>query len=99
MFFKRTERLRYFLGIQIDGADAIQTIYKYFVGGKGRESKNYPNYFAYFQRMGAEPKNPTILLFDNETTSKRPLRKLLTEQKFTEEQGLVDKKEIWAESG
>lgn len=86
MFFKRTERLRYFLGIQLDGADAMQSVYKYFVGGKGRESKNYPNYFAYFQRMGAQPKKPTILLFDNETKSKRPLGKLLTEQKFTEEQ-------------
>ena len=47
-FFKRTKRLQYFLGIQMNGADAIQSIYKYFVGGKGRESKNYPNYFAYF---------------------------------------------------
>ena len=85
-FFKRTKKLRYFLGIQVDGADAMQTIYKYFVGGKGRESRNYPNYFAYFQRMGVQPKEPAILLFDNETKSKRPLRKLLTEQKFTEEQ-------------
>ena len=86
VFFKRTERLRYFLGIQLDGADSMQSVYKYFVGGKGRESKNYPNYFAYFQRMGAQPKKSTILLFDNETKSKRPLGKLLTEQKFTEEQ-------------
>lgn len=36
--------------------------------------------------MGAQPKKSTILLFDNETKSKRPLGKLLTEQKFTEEQ-------------
>ena len=94
-FFKRTKRLRYFLGIQLDGADAMQSIYKYFVGGKGRESKNYPNYFAYFQRMGVKPQKPTILLFDNETESKRPLGKLLAEQKFTEEQVQKLKKELY----
>lgn len=95
VFFKRTKRLRYFLGIQLDGADTMQSIYKYFVGGKGRESKNYPNYFAYFQRMGAQPKKPTILLFDNETKSKRPLGKLLAEQKFTEEQVQKLNKELY----
>lgn len=85
-FLKRTSRLRYFLGIQLDGADAMQGIYKYFVGGKGRDSKNYPNYFDYFSHLGTSQKNPTILLFDNETESKRPLQKLLTEQMFSGEQ-------------
>lgn len=93
-FFKRTKRLRYFLGIQLDGADAIQSIYKYFVGGKGRESKTYPNYFAYFQRMGVQPKKPTILLFDNETESKRPLAKLLAEQKNIKERSEQLRKEL-----
>ena len=36
--------------------------------------------------MGTPPKKPTILLFDNETESKRPLGKLLSEQKVSEEQ-------------
>lgn len=94
MFFKRTKRLRYFLGIQLDGADAMQSIYKYYVGGKGRESKNYPNYFAYFQRMGAQPKKPTILLFDHETKSNHPLGKLLTKPQFTEEQVQKLEKEL-----
>lgn len=94
-FFKRTKRLQYFLGIQMNGADAIQSIYKYFVGGKGRESKNYPNYFAYFLNMGTPPKKPTILLFDNETESKRPLGKLLSEQKVSEEQIEKLRKELY----
>lgn len=94
-FFKRTKRLTYFLGIQKDGADAIQSIYKYFVGGKKREGKNYPNYFAYFQRMGTQPKKPTILLFDNEMESKRPLKKLLDEQKITKEQIEKLRKELY----
>lgn len=94
-FFKRTKRLTYFLGIQKDGADAIQSIYKYFVGGKKREAKNYPNYFAYFQRMGTHPKKPTILLFDNEMESKRPLRKLLDEQKIPKEQIEKLRKELY----
>ena len=94
-FFKRTKRLQYFLGIQMNGADAIQSIYKYFAGGKGRESKNYPNYFAYFLNMGTPPKKPTILLFDNETESKRPLGKLLSEQKVSEEQIEKLRKELY----
>lgn len=85
-FLKRTKRLQYFLGIRLDGADTIQNIYRYFMGGKGRESKRYPNYFSYFLRMGAKPKKPVILLFDNELESKRPLRKFLTEQKLSEAQ-------------
>ena len=45
--------------------------------------------------MGAQPKKPTILLFDNETKSKRPLGKLLTEQKFTEQQVEKLEKELY----
>ena len=85
-FLKRTKRLQYFLNIRLDGADTIQNIYKYFVDGKARERKKYPNYFSYFLQSGIPPHMPVVLLFDNELESKRPLRKFLTDQNFTDEQ-------------
>lgn len=86
IFLKRTKRLRYFLGIQLDGADTMQNIYRYFVDGKGRENKRYPNYFNYFLQMGTLPQMPVILLLDNELESKRPLRKFLSDQKVSDAQ-------------
>lgn len=85
-FLKRTKRLEYFLNIRLDGADTIQNIYKYFVDGKARERKKYPNYFNYFQQSGITPHMPVVLLFDNELESKRPLRKFLLGQNFSDEQ-------------
>lgn len=83
-FLERNERLQYFLGVRINGADTMQNVYKYFVDNSARERKNYPNYFNYFAKRGNPPENPVILLFDNELESKRPLYKFLHEQKISE---------------
>lgn len=85
-FFKRTKRMQYFLDIRLDGADTMQNIYKYFVDGTPREKKRYPNYFSYFSKTGRYPLMPVLLLFDHELESSRPLKKFLTEYKYTKEQ-------------
>lgn len=85
-FFNRTKRLQYFLDIRLDGADTMQNIYKYFVDGKAKENKRFPNYFKYFSKLGSKPGMPVILLFDNEMRSNRPLSKFLSEQKISEAQ-------------
>lgn len=84
-FLKRTKRLQYFLGLRLDGADTMQNIYKYFIDGNARENKRYPNYFAYFSKIGKLPRKPVIFLFDNELESKRPLKKFLSEYKLSED--------------
>lgn len=72
-FFKRTNRWKYFFNISLDGADSIKMIYSYHVGGN-----NVFPYLRQFQTLsGHKPKNPTILLYDNETKSDRPLKKFL----------------------
>ena len=84
-FLKRTEKLQYFLGICLDGADAMQHIYKYFIDLGERESRCFPNYHGYFYKMGARPAMPVVLLYDNELESQRPLRKFVSEYKLSGE--------------
>ena len=74
-FFRRSKRWKYFFGISLDGGDAMKVLYRYFTGKKGAT-----DYFAYFQRMsGRKQKSPVVLLYDNETESKRPLKTFLSE--------------------
>ncbi|MGN0735326.1 MAG: retron Ec67 family RNA-directed DNA polymerase/endonuclease [Anaerovoracaceae bacterium] len=74
-FFRRSKRWRYFFGISLDGGDAMKVLYRYFTGKKGAT-----NYFSYFQKIsGREQNSPVILLYDNETESKRPLKTFLCE--------------------
>lgn len=74
-FFRRSKRWKYFFGISLDGGDAMKVLYRYFTGKKGAI-----DYFTYFQRLsGREQKSPVILLYDNETESKRPLKTFLSE--------------------
>ena len=74
-FFRRTKKWKYFFGISADGADAMKILYKHFTDQKGSI-----NYYAYFQKISRVPKNtPVILLFDNETVTKRPLRSFINE--------------------
>ncbi len=72
---KRSSRLSYFFGISTEGADAITHLYRYFTGKNG-----CPNYPAHFKEICESPSNPPIIfIFDNETQSKRPLRKFMNE--------------------
>lgn len=74
-FFRRSKRWKYFFGISLDGGDAMKVLYRYFTGKKGAT-----DYFSYFQRLsGREQSAPVILLYDNETESKRPLKSFLSE--------------------
>lgn len=71
-FFRRSKRWKYFFDLSLDGADAMKSLYNYFT------RKNAPNYLEYFQKLcGREQRNPVILLFDNETETRRPLREFL----------------------
>lgn len=70
-FLKRTKRLRYFLGIFLDGADALKNIYNFF-----DSKKSGPDYLSYFKKISNTlPRNPVILMFDNEIESgkKKPI--------------------------
>ena len=74
-FLRKTERLTYFLGIVQDGASAMTTIYNYF---SKKENHDFPDYYAWFSKFDSIPSpQPVILLFDNETVTKRPLQKFL----------------------
>lgn len=72
-FLNRTSRLRYFLGIQKDGGDTFKNIYNLYTGGDG-----YPNYWRdLVLKYNIKPKNPVILIMDNEESDKKPLQKFL----------------------
>lgn len=71
-FLKRTSRLEFFLGIQQDGANAMKNIYNEYVG-----NNQYPNLYEPLRKYGLKSSNPVILLFDNETVTKRPLKDFL----------------------
>lgn len=74
-FFRRSKRWKYFFGISLDGGDAMKVLYRYFTGKKG-----VTDYFSYFRKLsGREQSAPVILLYDNETESKRPLKAFLSE--------------------
>jgi len=92
-FLRRTKRLRYLLGISLDGADAIKNIYNFYMG-----KENLPNYLNYFNRICAvHPLNPVILIFDNELKTKdKPLCKFVNHIRLNEndKKSLSDKLHI-----
>ncbi|MBO0588212.1 retron Ec67 family RNA-directed DNA polymerase/endonuclease [Sporosarcina sp. E16_8] len=74
-FLKKTKRLRYFLGINLDGGSALNNIYNFF-----DSKKPAPNYLNYFKSTSnTSPTNPVVLMFDNEIISGRekPIGKFL----------------------
>lgn len=77
-FLKRSKRLRFFFSISIDGADAMNKLYMFF---NGNNNKEYPNYLKYFNELtGNTPKNPVILIFDNEIkNNEKPLKKFINQ--------------------
>ena len=75
-FFRRSKRWKYFFDVSLDGADAMKILYRYHVG-----NKRIPSYLNFFcQLSGKEPQQPTILIYDNEQKSDRPLKKFLNEE-------------------
>lgn len=79
-FLARTKRLEYFLSIQQDGADTMKNIYNLYCG-----NNNYPNLYKFFKEKGSlNPKNPVILVFDNEQESERPLKKFIKHTRITQ---------------
>ncbi len=76
-FFRRSKRLRYFLGIEINGADTMEKIYSFY-SGKPIKGKEF-FYYKYFSRLcPSHPKHPVVLLFDNELSQKeKPLHKFV----------------------
>ncbi|MBQ8913357.1 MAG: retron Ec67 family RNA-directed DNA polymerase/endonuclease [Lachnospiraceae bacterium] len=77
-FLKRSSFLEYFLNIYQDGADDIKNIYNFYVG-----NNHYPNLYEFFlEKSSLKPKNPVILIFDNEQNSDRPLKKFLNHIKI-----------------
>jgi len=86
-FLRRTSRLRYFLNISLDGADTMKNIYNFFIG-----KNQFPNYLKYFMdKSNSMPKNPVVLVFDNEQKSKRPLREFLGYIKLKKNESLNGK--------
>lgn len=79
-FLRKSKRLRYFMGIYSDGADALTNIYSFYVGDKGRRKA----YYKYFSDLRAPNKqHPVILLFDNELGDKnRPIAKAISAMKI-----------------
>lgn len=77
-FLGKTKNIENFLGIQQDGADTMQVIYKYFTGREERKKKK-KSIYEYFDKVGAfKPRMPVFLLFDNELQTKtKPLYKFM----------------------
>lgn len=80
-FFKRTDRNKYFLNIKNDGADTLKEIYNFY--SKKNSNKSIDGALIEEIKLLSKrsPKNPVILLFDNETknikNSKKPLLKFV----------------------
>lgn len=78
LFFRRSRRWKYFFNLSADGADVMKELYRYFTGAN--KHFNYSKFFL--EKSGGKPKAPVILLYDNETQSKRPLHSFLNEAKL-----------------
>lgn len=79
-FFSRSRHWNYFFGMGSDGADAMKSLYNFFVGKNGLD--NICDYFLKYKTEFSP--HPTIMLFDNEKYSKRPLNKFIGYVKLSE---------------
>lgn len=89
-FLRKTKRLRYFFGIEEDGADTMKNIYNFYSG-----KYQYKNLYNFFEKVtknrGLLNKKPVILLFDNEQKGKKkPLKEFLNHTKV-ELSGIINK--------
>lgn len=72
-FIKRSERMQRFFKIPKDGGDSF-----YFLHDCFTEKGDVPNYLEYFTSLcKRQPKSPTVILFDNENSAKKPLGKFV----------------------
>ncbi len=92
-FLKRSKRLKYFLGIGIDGADAMKNLYNFF----SDKNERFPNYLKIFNKCSnRNPSNPVILLFDNELTNKnKPLHGFISHIQISTECKQEFQKDLW----
>ena len=79
-FFSRSRHWKHFFGMSLDGADAMKSLYNYFVGKNGL--KNLCDYFLVHKTEFST--YPIVLLFDNEKNSKRPLRGFINYTELSE---------------
>lgn len=77
-FLHRTKRLRYFLGIEMDGADTnTQFIKNFLLGDKPND------YYAYLMKLSQQPpRNPIVFVFDHERSKGKPLKTLADSAKL-----------------
>lgn len=95
-FFSRSRHWRYFFGMSLNGADAMKSLYNYFVGKNGLD-----NLCDYFLKNKTEfSQCPVILLFDNEKNTKRPLKEFVNYAKLSdlEKKQLEDENYVLLES-
>ena len=67
-FLNRTKRLNHFLNIVQDGADTMKNIYNYY---SENNATKYPRHLKSFLKTGFTPRNPVILVLDNEIHNKK----------------------------
>lgn len=75
-FLNRKSKLMYYFGLATDGADSIAKLYSYFFDN----SEGIENLLTKLIKLtGRAPKNPVMLLFDNELVEKeKPICKFLS---------------------
>lgn len=84
-FLKRTKKIKYFFGLEEDGADTMKSLYNFYTSKK--EKSDCPNYSEVFKNMNVLPKSSLIFILDNELTNdKKPLKKLVNYMELKQEQ-------------
>ncbi|MER2128797.1 retron Ec67 family RNA-directed DNA polymerase/endonuclease [Solibacillus sp.] len=72
----KTSKMKYFFGLEKDGADTMKQIYNFYSSKK--EPKDCPNYSETFKKLNVLSKNPLIFILDNEldANQKKPIKTL-----------------------
>lgn len=95
-FLTRSKRLEFLLGFNLDGADAIKNLAKFFFDHK--ENDVFPNcYKSLYTLSKKRPAKPVIFLFDNEIDSnaKKPIKSFATYTKLSDEKMGELKNNLW----
>lgn len=75
-FLKRSNRMKYFFRFEKEGADTFSQIYGQYTIDSCNNGFGCANYFR--EKYSVIPKNPVIMLFDNEISNKeKPISKFL----------------------
>ncbi|WP_404335030.1 retron Ec67 family RNA-directed DNA polymerase/endonuclease [Planococcus rifietoensis] len=91
-FLKKTNRLRYFLGIYKDGGSALNNIYNFY-----NKKHTLGAYLSIYKNSGNSHTNPVMLLFDNEIGGNRdkPIKKFINYAKLqSREESLKKNKKL-----